>query len=127
MLLKEFQEAQRDQMNALIARERASAKKLKIDQSVDQKEFDAREREARQKYFADERPGVEKRAYMKDLLARRDQFRKLQADRRNQLKTESSLRIQALTDEQAENLLKFKDQLAKGIRPSDKLWPQPTL
>jgi hypothetical protein len=127
MLIKEFQEAQQNQLKTLIAREKAGTKELKNAQSAKQKEFDLREKEARRKFFAEDHPGAEKRIYMKGLLGRRDEFRKQLTDERNRAKQESDNRTRALIDEQHANLEKFKEALNQGKRPDDKLWPQPSL
>jgi hypothetical protein len=127
MLLKEFRQAQEEQMRTAQARERAAFKELRNTQASQQKAFDLHEKEERQKFFAAEHQGTEKRAYMKALLERRDAYRKNLADDRAKLKTESDNRILSLSEEQKDNLEKFKDALSKNQRPADSLWPQPSL
>lgn len=125
LLLKEFQVAQQSQLKALLAKEKAAAKDLQKLQASKQKDFDLREKEARRKFFADQHPGTEKRTYMHELLARRDAFKKELADERAKAKDASDRRIRALKDEQADHFNKFKDSMARGERPADRLWPQP--
>ncbi len=125
VLLREFQDAQQAELNRVLAKEKAAERDLKNAQASKQKDFDQTEKIARRKFFADQHPGAEKRTYMRDLLQRRDVFRKALADERSKAKDESDERVRALKDTQNGNLLKFKDALSRGERPADTLWPQP--
>lgn len=125
LLTKRFQEAQTTQLKSLQSHETAQLKQLRKDQKSRQDQFDRKENEDRHKYFAEARPGTEKRAYIKSLLSRRGDFQKQLADERNQAKAESDRRIEALKLEQAGQRAKFKEQLDRGVRPDDALWPQP--
>jgi hypothetical protein len=127
MLLTEFKQAQSDQMKEFNAHQKSAAKELKNTQNAKQKAFDLHEKEERQKYFAAEHPGTEKRTYMRALLDRRDVFRKDLSDERGRAKDDSDKLGRALADRQKENLEKFKEALGKGQRPDDSLWPQPGL
>ena len=126
VLLKDFEQAQKSQLKALQSREKTEAANLKRDQNSRQKAFDAHEKAARKQFFASEHPGSEKRAYMKDLLARRSAFRQQLNAERLQQKHDGEERIQALQALQRKNHDEFTEALKSGKRPPDVLWPQPS-
>ena len=89
--------AQKQEMKQFVALEHLKTKQLATEQNTEQKEF-MREKQARRKYFAAEHAGPEKRAYMKDLIARRETLRKQLSDAKAEAKKDSDERIQSLRD-----------------------------
>jgi hypothetical protein len=125
MLRREFIRAQETEMKNFESREKSAAQKFKQNQKLKQSSFDLRERDQRRKYFAEPHPGVEKRAYMKDLLQRRDELKKTLADETAQFQADAEARLEKLVDDQHAHRAEFEKALKNGVRPDDSVWPQP--
>jgi hypothetical protein len=125
VLLREYQQAQQSQLKEVQSREKGDLKSLLKAQALKQKDFDRREREARRGFFAADHPGPEKRAYMKDLIARREALKKELSEERIRAKELSDKKIKALLEDQKLKLGKFKEAVKNGQRPPEELWPQP--
>jgi hypothetical protein len=122
-LLKEFQRAQSSELKALSHRQKLELRELKAAQKARQKEWERREKEARHKFFAQNHKGPDRRAYIKDFIARRESFIKMISDERSQRSNEQDVRIRSLRQDQGARLREFKEALQKGERPADRLWP----
>ena len=88
------------------------------------KEWWAKQGEERRKFFAGTHKGVEKRAYMKELKARREVFINIQADELARRKAEQKNRLETEREAQARNLKEFKGLLELGKMPPMRLWPE---
>jgi hypothetical protein len=125
MLRREFIRAQDNELKNFEIHEKAAAQKFKQNQKLRQSTFDLRERDQRRKFFAEPHPGAEKRAYMKDLLQRRDELKKKLAEETAQFQTDAENRLENLVDEEHAHRAEFEKALKNGERPADSIWPQP--
>jgi hypothetical protein len=125
LIRREFERAQAKELKAFEKKEKKEAKALKAAQSARRESFEKSERDARRQYFAQPHPGVEKRAYMKQLLQRRADLKKEQIDERAKYQEQAEARLEALVDDQQKKRELFDHALKKGERPADSLWPQP--
>jgi hypothetical protein len=125
MLRREFTRAQDNELKNFEIREKTAAQRFKQNQKLKQSTFDLRERDSRRKYFAEPHPGAEKRAYMKDLLARREVLKKTLADETAKFQSDAETRLENLVDEEHAHRADFEKALKNGERPADSIWPQP--
>jgi hypothetical protein len=125
MLRREFIRAQETEMKNFEIREKNAAQKFKQNQKLKQSTFDLHERDQRRKFFAEPHPGVEKRAYMKDLLQRRDELKRTLADETAKFQEEAEARLEKLVDDEHAHRAEFEKALKNGERPADSVWPQP--
>jgi len=125
MLRREFIRAQDNELKNFEIREKTAAQRFKQNQKLKQSTFDLRERDSRRKYFAEPHPGAEKRAYMKDLLQRRDDLKKTLASETAKFQADAEARLETLVDEEHAHRAEFEKALKNGERPADSIWPQP--
>jgi hypothetical protein len=125
MLRREFIRAQDNELKTFETHEKSAAQKFKQNQKLRQSTFDLRERDQRRKYFAEPHPGAEKRAYMKDLLQRREELKKTLSDETAKFQSDAETRLENLVDEEHAHRAEFEKALKNGERPADSVWPQP--
>jgi hypothetical protein len=122
-LLREFQAAQSSELKGMKHRHKLELKELKASQAARKKEWEKREKEARHKFFAENRRGPDRRAYITDFIERRRAFFQMLTDERNQRVHEQEVREKALKNDQAQRLKEFKEALARNEAPPTRLWP----
>jgi hypothetical protein len=122
-LLKQYGKALDNEMAALKHRQKAEMKELKAAHKAQLAEWEAKERQARHKFFADHKTGPERRAYIQDYAHRRDILLKLQSDDEDQRAHEQSVRLNALQSEQSQKLKEFQEYISHNERPPAQLWP----
>ena len=124
-LTQEFKRAQEAELKTFERKEKSEAAAMTAAQKARRNDFERTERTEREKYFADPHTGAEKRAYIKDMLARREALKKSQADEKAKYQHDAEERLEALVDDQQRKRTEFQDALKHGERPQDSLWPQP--
>jgi hypothetical protein len=122
-LQREFERAQAKAMSALIYKQKRDTDDLRVSQKARRKDWIEKEKTARHKFLAENHAGAEKRAYFHDYLARLKALDKMLADERAQRARENESRFDAEKQDQAARHKEFLDDLARGERPPDKLWP----
>jgi hypothetical protein len=124
-MTSEFKHAQDSELKAFESKEKSEANAMAASQKARRSDFERKERTDRQKFFKDPHTGVEKRAYVKSMLARRDELKKKLSDEKAQYQKDAEERLEALVDDQQRKRDAFQTALKKGERPADNLWPQP--
>jgi hypothetical protein len=122
-LLRQYNKAQDNEMAALKHRHKSEMKELRAAHKAQLNEWEAKERQARHKYFADHKSGPDRRAYVQDYLHRREVLLKIQSDDEDRRTQEQSVRLDSLKNDQAQRLKEFQDFLSRGDRPPAQLWP----
>lgn len=124
VLLKEFQRAQKTEIKALEHQQKFELSELRASQKVRQREWEAQEREARHRFFSVHLQGVDRRAYIKSFLERRQALNQILADERAQRAHDFEVRKKALKDDQQAKMKEFQSLLSQGQKPPTRLWPQ---
>jgi len=122
-LLRQYGKAQDNEMAALKHRQKAELKELKAAHKAQLGEWEAKERDARHKYFAEHKSGPDRRTYVQDYTRRREILLKIQSDDEDRRSQEQSVRLDSLKSDQSQRLKEFQDDLNQGVRPPVTLWP----
>ncbi len=122
-LFSQFQKAQKEEMKALIHQQRFELKEMKASQTQRHREWEKREREARHQFFRDHMQGPERRAYVKDFVARRKALLSMMKNERKERVRAHEVRRKAVKDDQAARAKEFIESIKKGQRPPQALWP----
>jgi hypothetical protein len=121
-LLKEFQQAQNTEIKALEHRQKLELKELKAVHAARFKEWNTKEKDARHKFFAENR-GRARRDYIVDFTGRRATFLKMLSEELTSRVNENEVRLKSVKQDQADRLKDFQAALSKGERPEQRLWP----
>lgn len=101
-------------------------KKIKKDSAAarrtSRRDWNKKEQAARHQYFKENPRGPERRAYVKEFIARRSQFHAQQRDEEVLERRTLETRRQSFEDDQRSRLQQFEEALAGKERPSETLW-----
>lgn len=125
MLWKQFKRAQDAEMKGLEHRQKLELQELKASQSARQKDWDLKEKEARHKFFGENRDGPSRRVFVKDFLERRKSMHSLLTQELHNRENDQKVRRESLRVEQAEKKTQFEKLIASSVRPPADLWPAP--
>lgn len=123
-LLKQFSAALKLERKAFDHRLRLEIRDLKTAQKAKRREWDAREKEARHRFFKEYPKGEDRRMYIQQFMARRQSFLSGQTAGGGQRKAEQDQRRNGLKADQDKRMLQFKDSLMDDRRPPEQLWPK---
>lgn len=123
-LLREYVRAQRSEIKAIEHRNQFELKELKASQNSRRKEWEAREKQERYKFFESHPKGSERRDYVQDFIRRRDELQKQFAEEKAQKVREQEAVLTEKRKEQASALSEFKKAISQGKSPSPDLWPK---
>lgn len=124
-LLREFNRALHAELRALEHRQKFELKDLVSSQKARKYEWEAREREARRLFFAENEKGPARRAYIQDFLERRKTLHKMMKEEKRERTRTHEVRRKALREDQYVRSKEFQEFLNRGERPPERLWPQP--
>jgi hypothetical protein len=124
-MTSEFKRAQDLEMKGFESKEKSEASNMAVSQKSRRSDFERKERADRRKFFAETHVGAEKRAYVKSMIARREELKKTLSDEKAQYQKDAEERLEALVDDQQRKRASFQAALKNGERPADSLWPQP--
>lgn len=119
-----FARAASDELKALKHRQKTEFSELKASQKSRLREWDSRERETRRQFFAENRKGPERRAYVQDFIARRKALLSLFADERAARVREQAARMAAAQDEVSAKTRELEALLGRSERPPAGFWPR---
>lgn len=125
-LVREFVRAQENELLLLRRKNNADLKALRTSQSAAFKEWDAHERDARHKYFADHKGGPERRTYIQDYKKREDDYILNQKTEESARKRAHDSSLESLRLQHIEKLKEFHNYLNRGEHPPAELWPAQT-
>lgn len=126
-LLREFRKAQATEARALRHRQSMEIREIKSAHATKRREWEKREREARRKFFSENLRGTDRRAYIKDLFARRKAFMtSLDQEMKNKTAAQETKRND-VRDDQRSKMKEFEALVARKKRPPESLWPRPGL
>ncbi len=117
-LRKSFVRALSNETRALQQRNRAEMADLKASQKARRRELNTERRE----FFNENPEPAKRRAYMKELVARRRALDQLLAAELKGRKSDQRAAEKSLREEQKRRLSEFDAALKAGERPSDLLW-----
>lgn len=124
-LVKQFKKAQQAEMKGLEHRQKLEIQELKASQSARQKEWDLKEKEARHKFFAENREGPVRREFVKDFLERRKSMHSILKQEMHDRENDQKVRRESLKAEHTDRRTQFEKLTSSGVRPPADLWPTP--
>gem|GEM_PF-1957486 len=122
-LYREYQRAQKQELEALEHRQKLETKELNAAQKQEYKNWMKEERIKRKEALRGGYGGKIVKAYVQDFTQRREGLWTAQKAEKQTRKTEQESRKAALREEQSRRLKQFKEALDRGKRPSMMLWP----
>lgn len=123
-LLRQFRRDQELELIQLGNDQKAEIRALKSTQKLQLKGWEAEERKARHAFFAKNTKGPDRRAFVKDYLARRASYLDGQAAQRGELVKLHTVQHEQLKQRQLEFLREFQKSLDRGEKPDRSLWPK---
>jgi hypothetical protein len=123
-MLKAFIKAQRAELRALEHRHKFELKEMKSSHGAQSKEWEARERDARHKFFEEHPKGVDRRPFVTSFLVRRKAMVVTQKEEIKKKAEQFETEHTALEQEQAKRLKEFQAALERKEVPDASLWPR---
>jgi hypothetical protein len=125
-LLKEFVRAQASELKAIEHRQKLELAEMKSSHAARLKYWNQSEENDRHQFFKDHTRGEERREYIQGFKRRREDLLKLIVDERTKHVSDQLAELKKLKEDQAAKLKSLKDQIAKGEKPDESLWPKGT-
>ena len=123
-LLREFQRAQKGELQALEHQQDLEKRELRASQNARFKEWKKKEKDERHKLIQQHMPFDQLNPKFKDYVRRMKALQKIFEDERTQQLREHDARLNAIKHDQVTRLREFQDAIQRGDRPPQRLWPE---
>lgn len=121
-LRNQFMKSQRQALKALEHQSRTELQELEVSQRARRREWDVTEREKRREFFKANEKGADRRAYIKDFVARGKEFNRALDVERTEKRASIKASLLKLKEQQKAKRQAFEAALKRGETPSQDLW-----